>query len=673
MIYVKEFCIPAASMGEENPIADIYCMTGEPREIENQYKVSKNLSEEEARYVGKGIVSSILPYTIQNNYDRNRKMHSFQAVILENEYLKAMFLPELGGRLWSLWDKENGKELLSANPVFQPANLAFRGAWFSGGVEFNVGVRGHNPLTCSPMFSRIAQTESGEEVLQMYEFERIRGVAYGINAYLPEGSRLLYLHNTIENKHDREIYMYWWTNIAVPETPKTRVVVPADQCFTYDYSTGQIVLDKVPIPMIHGVDNSYPTNIYHSQDYFYQIRQGADRFITAVDENAYGLVHISTNKLKSRKLFVWGQGAGGKNWQRFLSDGSGSYIEIQGGLANTQMEHIPMPANTTWEWTEAFGALLCEKNRIFSENWNTAVSEACSKVIKMLNGASAEAYLQHRVPEKFATYRAVSKGSGFGALEQLLTKRKISDYYDFGEKALGEAQRDWELLLRRGYLPEHTVCTAPASYVSGDRWQSVLQESLKMKESRHWYTYYQLGVTAFANGDSAAAAEAFRQSVACQPNPWSYCCLAMLKWRGDRDKMAACELFHKAVSFPCNCVNLYQQYAKCLLDAGRYETWVKIYEKLPKEIQKNSRLELVLIQCYLALGDYEKTAEMLNVNFVLPDIREGEISLSALWEKLYVAILKKQHPDLPDSEIKRLCSEKYPIPEELDFRQNSEF
>ena len=71
--------------------------------------------------------------------------------------------------------------------------------------------------------------------------------------------------------------------------------------------------------------------------------------------------------------------------------------------------------------------------------------------------------------------------------------------------------------------------------------------------------------------------------------------------------------------------------------------------------------------------DYEKTAEMLNVNFVLPDIREGEISLSALWEKLYVAILKKQYPELPDAEIKRLCSEKYPIPEELDFRQNSEF
>ena len=62
----------------------------------------------------------------------------FRVAVLENDHLRATFLLELGGRLWSLLHKPTGRELLSVNPVFQPANLAIRNAWFSGGVEWNI-------------------------------------------------------------------------------------------------------------------------------------------------------------------------------------------------------------------------------------------------------------------------------------------------------------------------------------------------------------------------------------------------------------------------------------------------------------------------------------------------------------------------------------------------------
>ena len=70
-------------------------------------------------------------------------------VRLGNEILKATFLPELGGRLISLLHKPLGRELLNRNPVFQPANLAIRNAWFSGGIEWNIGQLGHTFSTCS--------------------------------------------------------------------------------------------------------------------------------------------------------------------------------------------------------------------------------------------------------------------------------------------------------------------------------------------------------------------------------------------------------------------------------------------------------------------------------------------------------------------------------------------
>lgn len=96
----------------------------------------------------------MLLYTQQDSYDRNRVLRTFKAIILENEHLKATFIPELGGRLWSLWDKDSARKLLYCNPVFQPGNLALRNAWFSGGVEFNVSIKGHHPMTCSDMFAQ---------------------------------------------------------------------------------------------------------------------------------------------------------------------------------------------------------------------------------------------------------------------------------------------------------------------------------------------------------------------------------------------------------------------------------------------------------------------------------------------------------------------------------------
>ena len=106
---------------------------------------------------------------------------TFAAAVLENETLRATFLLELGGRLWSLYHKPSGRELLSVNPVFQPANLAIRNAWFSGGVEWNIGIIGHSPFTCEPLFAARVEGPDGP-VLRMYEWERVRGTPFQIDA-----------------------------------------------------------------------------------------------------------------------------------------------------------------------------------------------------------------------------------------------------------------------------------------------------------------------------------------------------------------------------------------------------------------------------------------------------------------------------------------------------------
>ena len=158
--YTAPYPLPAATMGPENPLPDIKNISYIHAEIEATKAVPKRLT----KYIDKGMVDTMLPYTQQDNYDRDRKERLFKAVILENEHLKAVFLPELGGRLWSLIDKDADRELLYRNPVFQPGNLALRNAWFSGGVEFNVSIKGHHPMTCSDIQSQIGRASCRERV-----------------------------------------------------------------------------------------------------------------------------------------------------------------------------------------------------------------------------------------------------------------------------------------------------------------------------------------------------------------------------------------------------------------------------------------------------------------------------------------------------------------------------
>ena len=215
----EEFVIPASDMGEDNCLPDMM----NDSYIHAKIDISDNIKAEDMENIGKGMINTLLPYKMQDGYNRLRTQKKLKAAILENDFLKAVFVTEYGGRLWSLFDKKANRELLYANNVFQPCNLALRNAWFSGGVEWNIGIKGHNPLTCSPMFAQRLEDKNGDPILKMYEFERIREVAYSISAKLEKD--LLLVHINIENTEDKDKYMYWWSNIAVEETEKVRVII----------------------------------------------------------------------------------------------------------------------------------------------------------------------------------------------------------------------------------------------------------------------------------------------------------------------------------------------------------------------------------------------------------------------------------------------------------------
>ena len=668
LCYSAPYTIPAATLGPENPLPDIKNISYIHAKIEATKAVPRRLTT----YIDKGMVDTMLPYTQQDNYDRNRVPRSFKAIILENEHLKATFIPELGGRLWSLWDKDSGRELLYCNPVFQPGNLALRNAWFSGGVEFNVSIKGHHPMTCADMFAQYITMADGTPGVRMYEYERIRGTAYGFDAWLPDDSKLLFIRPRIENTTDHTVWTYWWSNIAVSYTDGMRVIVPADKTFVNYADDNQYYLDFADVPVAKGTDITYPKNVKIAQDFFFYIPDRAPKWIAAVDEQGRGLMQCSTRNLLGRKLFVWGDSHGGDNWKNFLSDGTNDgYVEIQAGLARTQLEHVPMKANSVYTWVEAYGALDAAAGQVHGD-WDTArktVADAIDEVF----GHNTDAVLNRMKTRSAEPGEMIHMGSGWGCLEQLRRRadgeQDLSPWYRFPESTLTGSQMPWLGLLRSEKLEAPAPMAVPTGYLVDAGWLARLEKAMEKTENQSWFSWMHLGLMRYAGGDLNGAREAFEASLALEESPWVNRNLAMLWGNELGDFEKAMKYMERSVALERHNRWLWIDLAVLCRKADRCRYWVDIYPTIPEDIRSEGRLKLHTAIALTRLGQLEEARAYLNHDLLVPDIKEDENLITEAWFSLYGAILAKETGVTDPDALREMVEKQYPL-EELDFRMH---
>ena len=661
-----QYTMPAAELGRENPLPDLEGA----RDLHASLRVDASVPPEDRKYMGYGRPSGILPYTFQDGYDRARRPRGFVTAVLENERLRATFLPELGGRLWSLVDRETGREFLYVNPVFQPANLAVRSAWFSGGVEWNAGVIGHSPLTCSPLFT--AQLRSGERwpVLRMYEWERIRQAVYQIDAYLPPGSRLLHVRVRIENTLDREVPMYWWSNIAVPESEDLRVIVPAGSSYGYSYDR---TVTRSEVPHALGTDASYPTNLEHAADFFYRIPDQQRPFIAVLDGSGAGLVQTSTRLLKGRKLFVWGMGRGGRRWQEFLSVPGKPYFEIQAGLARTQLEHIPMPAHAVWEWVEAYGPIQADPAVVHGGDWSAAWRAVAAELERIAPAEELERELEGTRPLATSAGTRLRGGSGWAAVE--LERRRLGGeplfaaHLDFTPDPGRTEHEDWLALLRKKSLPHRPVREPPGAWMVQGEWLPLLRDAMHRERGNHWRSWLHLGVMLWVSGDTEAALEAWQRSVALEPSAWALRNLAVAaRKRGEAARAA--ELMLEACRMRPAEPSLLRECTRALIEAGRPAKWIELAKRLPPRIREIGRMRFLDIRALLESGRLEDAERLLTPRLVVADLREGETSLTELWFDLQARKLASRNGSPVDEELRRRVRAELEPPAWMDFRMS---
>lgn len=623
--------LPAAQLGPDNPLPPL-------RPLHEVHRIDdrdlEELPRDMARQVAYEPLRSLLPVRVRDGYGRTREPRRIDALVLENDRLRATVLPGLGGRVASLLHKPTGRELLYRNPVFQPAGFALNGAWYSGGIEWNIGATGHTTLSCAPLHAARVPAPDGGEMLRLWEWERLRDLPFQIDLWLPGHSDFLYAGVRVRNPHERPVPVYWWSNTAVPE--ERRVLTPAEQAWYYGYEHR---LRRVPVPAYEGVDRTYPLNSPYAADYFYEPAEDRRRWIAALDAEGHGLAQTSTDVLRGRKLFVWGTAGGGRRWQDWLTEpGTGGYCEIQAGLARTQLEHVRLDAESEVSWLEAYGPLDAAPE---GPSWAAVVDGAEARLEAALPRADVDAAHAAWKPHADAEPGEIlATGSGWGALEVLRADFKLPGT-PFDDSTLGEAQEPWLHLLRAGSLPEPRRVRPPGETLVAQPWRDMLETAPATP-----LTEYHLGVAQWHAGDVAQAVRSWERALGLAPSLWPLLrCLAVADREAGNHERAA-DRYADAFDDLCRerrdngdrwtaaTAALGREAIEALLAVGRAGQARAVWERLHPAVRERGRFRLLRARLLLAEGRPEEARDVFRAGFEVADLREGAEDIGRLWARL---------------------------------------
>ncbi|MEG2388911.1 MAG: DUF5107 domain-containing protein [Clostridia bacterium] len=634
------------------------------RDRDDWHARDAGLLPEEREGLGRGTGFRVLPYRMRDLYEQTPAPRAVEAIVLENQFLRATFLPAWGGRLMSLFDKAHGRELLFANPVIKAGNLALRNAWFSGGIEWNFGHYGHTFFTCENVFfARCAQ--DGEEFLRMYAFERLTRMVYQVDFHLPDGAQQLAAHMRVYNPTDEDQSIFLWTNTAVEEQQGARVFSGTDEVIVLveGNAPSENYFTHAKLPhLTDGVDHSIPASIPHAEEYFFQNpHDAAHAFEAIVYPDGRLFYERSTGNYPYRKVFCWGGHAGGKRWQEHLSTpGGGAYLEVQSGLFPTQQHAGTLKAHQVLSLTQLFGGT------IDGQDYEGAYAQAQALMAKTIAqllppGAVDAAHARYeRMAERPADV-LLHRGDGWGALEKVRCPNFLPPHLDFPSSTMDGAQRPWLELLNG------EVFAGGASFMTAREWIPVMARALE-KQPNNTALQVHLGLAHYEQG-AYTQAEALWQRAGSEDGAYAALALRNLATAKLKqgDSAGACVLMAQALKKLGAPTREYAEDYMAMLNAtGAYDATYAYYEGLPESLREGERARLLACLGANAVADEVFLDRQFAHTFSV--FREGDRQIVDLWfEAQARREANRRRIVLSDELLKEIRATRIP-PRRLDFR-----
>ncbi|MFV0405356.1 MAG: DUF5107 domain-containing protein, partial [Propioniciclava sp.] len=297
------------------------------------------------RRVYQGSSGRVYPLPFYERVSHTKAPQEWQAIHLENEFIRLVVLPELGGRIAIGMDKTNGYDFFYRNNVIKPALVGVTGPWLSGGVEFN-WPQHHRPATYLPVTTRIEEEPDGAVTVwcsDLDPFHRMRGT-HGLR--LRPGSSVVELRARLTNRTPTTQTFLWWANVAARVGEDYQSFFPTDVHVVADHAKRAVTSFPAARGEYYGVD--YPARVGPEHpdadrlDWYrnipvptsYMCLGSEDDFFGGYDHGQRaGFVHWADHHISpGKKQWTWGNAPFGWAWDRNLTDTDGPYVELRAGV-----------------------------------------------------------------------------------------------------------------------------------------------------------------------------------------------------------------------------------------------------------------------------------------------------------------------------------------------------
>ncbi len=284
-----------------------------------------------------GSSGKIYPNAFTDRLSDERVDMIYNAAYLENQYIKLMVLPELGGRIQYGTDKINDYNFIYRNRVIKPALIGLYGPWVSGGIEFN-WPQHHRPTTFEAVDHLITDNEDGSKTIWLSEIEPLTRLKSLVGVSLHPDKAFIEVKVQLYNPTPLPQTFLWWANLAVHVNEHYQVVFPQDIDYVADHAKRAITSFPTAtgvygnIDYSKGVDISWYKNIPMPTSYM--VMKSDYDFLSGYDfSRDAGIIHIANHHISpGKKLFTWGTYNFGQAWDRNLTDEDGPYVELMTGV-----------------------------------------------------------------------------------------------------------------------------------------------------------------------------------------------------------------------------------------------------------------------------------------------------------------------------------------------------
>ena len=287
--------------------------------------------------VYQGSSGSVYPHPVIEKISDEKVDKIWNAIFIENKYIKIMVLPELGGRIQMAYDKIKKRHFVYYNQVIKPALVGLTGPWISGGIEFN-WPQHHRPSTYDPVDSLIEENQDCSVTVWCSEVERMfrtKGMAgftlYPDKAYLEIKVKLF-------NRTPHPQTFLWWANPAVAVNDHYQSVFPPDVNAVFDHGKRDVSDFPIATGTYYKMDYSPGTDISRYKNIpvptSYMAIKSEYNFVGGYENDTRGgLLHVADHhQSPGKKQWTWGNGDFGYAWDRNLTDEDGPYIELMCGV-----------------------------------------------------------------------------------------------------------------------------------------------------------------------------------------------------------------------------------------------------------------------------------------------------------------------------------------------------